>query len=105
MVVDGVPAALAWPSAGEGGGWFACSFVGVDEGRYVLVDPDEEEEELATGRCVVVVDAERRVRWLYSGGIGLGRREIKKCVELAAERAGYLSFVLEESAKNVEMSN
>ena len=103
--MDGVSAALAWPSAGEGGGWFACSFVGVDEGRYVLVDPDEEEEELATGRCVVVVDAERRVRWLYSGGIGLGRGEIKKCVELAERELGICRLCWRSQLKRAEMSN
>jgi len=93
--VDGTPAPLAW----SGEGVFACSFVGVDDGTYVLFDPDLEEEEMATGRVCVVIDLERRIRWLYSVGMGLGRKQIKECVEIAVERAGYFSFVMEESAK------
>jgi exosome complex component RRP42 len=87
-----------------GGNTFACSFVGIDEGTYVLVDPDEEEENLATEHVCVVIDQERRLRYLNKRGIGLKKEDIKRCIELAADRAGYLSFMLEESADKVQIS-
>lgn len=84
---------------------FASSFVGIDEGKYILFDPDEEEEGLATETVIVVIDQERRLRYLYKGGIGLKREDIKRCIELAGERAGYLSFILEESADKIQISD
>jgi len=101
VVVDGEPVELAW--SGEGA--FACSFVGIDEGRYILIDPDQEEEELATANVCVVIDQEQRIRHLFKGGVGLGREDIKICVELASERAGYLSFILQEAASKLGTSN
>ena len=101
VVVDGVPAELAF----EGEGTFACSFVGFDEGKYILADPDEEEESLATESVCVVIDQQRRIRFLYKGGIGLKRDDIRRCIELAGERAGYLSFVVEESANKIQRSD
>jgi exosome complex component RRP43 len=101
VIVDGgAPAKL--PFAGEN--TFACSFVGIDEGKYVLFDPDEEEESLATEMMTVVTDEERRLRYLFKSGIGLKRDDIKRCIELAGERAGYLSFVLEKSASKIQTS-
>ena len=100
VIVDGVPAKLPF----EGGNTFACSFVGIDEGKYVLVDPDEEEESLATETVTVVIDQERELRYLFKSGIGLKRDDIKRCIGLAGERAGYLSFVLEESANKIQTS-
>lgn len=52
----------------------------------------------------MVVDGEGRLRYLYKSGIGLGREDIKRCIELAGERAGYLSFVLEQSANKIQTS-
>jgi exosome complex RNA-binding protein Rrp42 (RNase PH superfamily) len=100
VIVDGAPAKL--PFAGEN--TFACSFVGIDEVKYVLFDPDEEEESLAMEAVTVVIDQERRLRYLFKSGIGLQRDDIKRCIELAGERAGYFSFVLEQSASKVQTS-
>ena len=101
VVVDGFPARLEWPE----GNIFACSFVGIDDGKYLLIDPDQEEEELSTASVCIVIDQDRRIRHLYKGGVGLGREGIKKCIDLASERAGYLSFILEESAGKPGISN
>jgi len=100
VIVDGLPAKLPF----EGENTFACSFVGIGEGKYVLVDPDEEEESLATETVTVVIDQERQLRYLFKSGIGLTRDDIKRCIELAGERAGYLSFVLDESANKIQTS-
>jgi exosome complex RNA-binding protein Rrp42 (RNase PH superfamily) len=72
--------------------------VGIDQGKYVLADPDEEEESLATETVIVAVDLDRRLRYLYKSGNDLKREDIKRCVDLAGERAGYLSFITEESS-------
>jgi exosome complex component RRP43 len=101
VIVDGFPAKLLFGGANT----FACSFVGIDEGKYILFDPDEEEEELATENVTIVIDQERRLRYLYKGGIGLKRGDIKRCIELAGERAGYLSFISEQSANKIQMSD
>ena len=101
IVVDGMPTPIAFGGAGT----FACSFAGIDEGKYILIDPDEEEETLATESVCVVIDQERRLRYLYKGGIGLSKEDIRRCVELAGERAGYLSFILEQSASKVQVSD
>lgn len=101
VVVDGVPTRV--PFGGEN--TFACSFIGIDEGKYLIIDPDEDEESLATESVCVVIDQERRLRYLYKGGIGLGQEDIKRCIELAGERAGYLSFVLEESTNKMQISD
>jgi exosome complex component RRP43 len=101
VVVDGMPIKVAF----GGEGTFACSFVGIDEGKYILIDPDEEEEALATETVCVVIDQDQRLRYLYKGGIELKRRDIKRCIELAGERAGYLGFIVEESASKIQMSD
>ena len=101
VIIDGVPAKLDF----GGENTFACSFVGIDEGKYILFDADEEEESLATETVTVVIDQERRLRYLYKGGIGLKREDIRRCIELAGERAGYLSFILEESASKIQISD
>jgi exosome complex RNA-binding protein Rrp42 (RNase PH superfamily) len=101
IIIDGIPSKVVF----GGENTFACSFVGIDEGKYILFDPDEEEEGLATGAVSVVVDQERRIRYLYNGGIGIKRKDIKRCIELAGERAGYLSFILEESASKIQVSD
>ena len=99
--MDGIAAKVVFGGANT----FACSFVGIDEGKYILIDPDEEEESLATEIINVVIDQERRLRYLYKGGIGLKKEDIKRCIDLAGERAGYLSFVLEESANKIQRSD
>ena len=101
VIIDGDPAKLDF----GGENTFACSFVGIDEGKYILFDADEEEESLATETVTVVIDQERRLRYLYKGGIGLKRDDIRRCIELAGERAGYLSFILEESASKIQISD
>jgi exosome complex component RRP43 len=101
VVVDGVPEKLVF----GGENTFACSFVGTDEGKYILIDPDEEEESLATENVSIVIDQEKQLRHLYKGGIGFKREDIRRCIELAGERAGYLSFVLEENASKVLISD
>jgi len=101
VVVDGMPTKVEF----GGEGTFACSFVGIDGGKYVLIDPEEEEEELATERVCVVIDQERRLRYMLKTGLGLRRGDIKRCMELAGERAGYLSFVVEESASKIQISD
>lgn len=101
VVVDGVPARIPFGGVGT----FACSFVGIDEGKYILIDPDEEEESLATDSVCVVIDQERRLRYLYKGGIGLSKEDIRRCVDLAGERAGYLSFIVEQSANKIQISD
>jgi exosome complex RNA-binding protein Rrp42 (RNase PH superfamily) len=100
-VVDGIPVKIIF----GGEGTFACSFVGIDEGKYILIDPDQEEEELATDTACVVIDQERRLRYLFKGGIGLQRGDIRRCVELAGERAGYLGFIVEDSASKIQISD
>jgi exosome complex component RRP43 len=100
VVVDGVPTKTAF----TGENTFACSFVGIDEGKYILIDPDEEEESLATENVCIVIDQERRLRYLDKRGIGLKSENIKRCIELAADRAGYLSFILEESSSKIQIS-
>lgn len=99
VVVDGMPIKLAF----RGEGTFACSFVGIDEGKYILMDPDEEEESLATETVCVVIDQERRLRYLFKGGNGLKKSDIIVCIELASERAGYLGFVVEESSSKIQI--
>ena len=101
VIVEGVPTKLAF----KGENTFACSFVGIDEGKYLLFDPDEEEESLATETVTLVIDQERQLRYLFKGGVGLKREDIQRCIELSGERAGYLSFILEESASTVEISD
>ena len=101
VIIDGVPAPIPF----NGTGTFACSFIGIDEGKYLLIDPDEEEETLATETVSVVIDQERRIRYLYKGGIGLSKEDVRRCVELAGDRAGYLSFIVEQSASKVQISD
>ena len=100
VIIDGQPIKIDF----QGENTFACSFVGIDEGKYILFDPDEEEESLATESVCVVIDQERRLRYLYKGGIGLSRDNLRRCIELAGERVGYLSFVVEESASKIQIS-
>lgn len=94
VIIDGVPVKVPF----QGENVYVCSFVGIDQGKYVLADPDEEEESLATETVIVAVDLERRLRYLYKSGMDLKREDIKRCIELAGERAGYLSFMTEESS-------
>jgi exosome complex RNA-binding protein Rrp42 (RNase PH superfamily) len=101
VIVDGIPASIPF----GGTGTFACSFVGIDEGKYLLIDPDEEEEALATETVTVIIDQDRRLRYLYKGGLGLSKEDIRRCVELASDRAGYLSFIVEQSASKVQISD
>jgi exosome complex RNA-binding protein Rrp42 (RNase PH superfamily) len=101
VVVDGMPCPVEF----NGGNIFACSFVGVDEGRYILIDPDEEEESLATENICVVIDQEQRLRYLYKGGLGFQSEDVGRCVELAGDRAAYLSFLVEQSANKIEISD
>lgn len=100
VIVDGQPVKIEF----QGENTFACSFVGIDEGKYLICDPDEEEESLATESVCVVIDQEWRLRYLYKGGIGFTRDKLKRCIQLAGERAGYLSFVVEQSASKVQIS-
>ena len=94
VIIDGVPTKVPF----EGENVFVCSFVGIDQGPYVLADPNEEEESLAMETVIVAIDLERQLRYLYKSGNALTREDIKKCIELAAERAGYLSFIAEENS-------
>jgi exosome complex RNA-binding protein Rrp42 (RNase PH superfamily) len=101
VIIDGIQSRLAF----QGGNTFSCSFVGIDEGKYILVDPDEEEEDLATENMFVVIDQERRLRYLYKGGIGFTKDHIKKCIAIAGDRAGYLSFIIEDSGNKIQTSD
>jgi len=101
IIIDGVPCNVPF----EGENTFACSFISIDEGKYLLFDPDEEEESLANETVTVVIDQDRRLRYLFKVGMGMKREDIKRCIELAGDRAGYLSFVLEESANKMQISD
>lgn len=94
VIIDGVSKKLPF----QGENVFMCSFVGIDRGKYILADPDEEEESLATETVVVAIDLEGQLRYLHKNGNDLKREDIKRCIELAGERAGYLSFIAEESS-------
>jgi len=101
VVVDG----MTLPVEFAGNNIFACSFVGIDEGKYILSDPDEEEESIATESITVVIDQKHLIRYLYKGGLGFQGEDIRRCVELAGDRAAYLSFVVEQSASKIEISD